>query len=608
MTNTIKNAFIYKLVGVILYFFFSLGGISILLLFPPKDLLFNEKSKEKKIKLNLYKNFAKSIYENINTPLIKNFILTEDNESCPENFEKLIIKNQYLGNFSKFYGNKSICLERLKNDTFSFSNLLLKSSNYIKIDENKKICGELIKNSNIFISFPREMTCPLNHIEINTESRVKNLGEFHYKIDPGDIYLAPIYGNDPKKTVITNIEIINNNKLCLERKNLFRDKELECEFPDNNECFINDDSYEQIYSLEQSDNYKLYPNNLAKWNLANDYNIEHKFCHDNLNFHILAYGYINFTEKNLNEFIEEFPQNDLTKNSLYKAYKAYYFPDNVGRYFYVISFNLFIWSIIHFTIQIMLYYGKKGIRFLYIQNGIILFFFKLISLFGIIIHYFCFYLKIEKVYLIMVDKPRNKLLEYYSKARNQFIFKIIVISIIGFLILCIDFIIYFFTLNIQWGIEFKQEEEEKPNKIEYNNPILPPENHIFFNETNVSFVEPKFSRKSTGKNKNKNQIVNSPCIQKTQETTEKSQKLDKLTDDKITLQFICREDLDNIYLIEVEKNELFKNVIEKLKNAYPELKEKNMIVFTYETKIISKDKSVIDNGLSNNTKIYIITK
>ena len=175
----------------------------------------------------------------------------------------------------------------------------------------------------------------------------------------------------------------------------------------------------------------------------------------------------------------------------------------------------------------MLYYGKKGIRFLYIQNGIILFFFKLISLFGIIIHYFCFYLKIEKVYLIMVDKPRNKLLEYYSKARNQFIFKIIVISIIGFLILCIDFIIYFFTLNIQWGIEFKQEEEEKPNKIEYNNPILPPENHIFFNETNVSFVEPKFSRKSTGKNKNKNQIVNSPCIQKTQETTEKSQKLDK---------------------------------------------------------------------------------
>ena len=73
MTYSIKNAFEYKLLGIILYFFSSLAGLSILFLFPPRYLLFNEKSEEEKIKLNLYKNFAKNIYENINTPLIKKF-------------------------------------------------------------------------------------------------------------------------------------------------------------------------------------------------------------------------------------------------------------------------------------------------------------------------------------------------------------------------------------------------------------------------------------------------------------------------------------------------------------------------------------------------------
>ena len=606
MTNTIKNAFAYKLVGVILYFFFSLGGISVLLLFSPKDLLFNENSKIKQIKLNLYKDFAKNIYENINTPLIKNLTITEDNEICPENFEELIVKNQYLGNFSKFYGNKSICIERLKHDSFYFMNLLLKESNNFGDDGNKKKCGKLIKNSNIFITVPKIMTCPLNNFEINSENNIKDLVNNYNKIEPPDIYLTPFYGNDSKKSVITNIKIINNKKLCLENKNMLRNKELLiCEFPEENDCFI-EDNFELIYSFENSDNYKLYPNNLAKWNLAHDYNIEHKFCNNSLIFNMIVYGYINFTKQNLAQFMQEFPKNDFTKNPLYKTYKTYNFSNNVDTFFYLISYNLFIWSIFHFIIQIMLYYEKKGIRFLYIQNGILLLFFKLLSLFGMIINYFCFYLKIEKVYLIMLDKPRNKVLELYSKSRNQFIFKIISICLFGVLIICIDFIVYFFTLNIQWGYEFKEEEEENPKILEKNNPILPPENHIIFNETQDSFTEPNFSKNSNLKNDNKQ--VNGPSNQKTQDSTEKEQKLDKLSEKKISLQFVFKDDLATTYIIEIEKNEIFKNAIKILKNTYSELKDKKMMVFNYESKIIHIDKSISDNGLSNNMKIIIISK
>ena len=78
MQKTIKNEFQYKLIGIILYFFSSLPGLSIIFLISPKSILFNKKSKKDNIKLNLFKNFAKEIHENINTSLIKNLTLTED--------------------------------------------------------------------------------------------------------------------------------------------------------------------------------------------------------------------------------------------------------------------------------------------------------------------------------------------------------------------------------------------------------------------------------------------------------------------------------------------------------------------------------------------------
>ena len=617
MTNTIKNAFEYKLIGVILYFFSSLAGLSILFLYSPSSLLFNENSKIEIIKLNLYKDFAKNIYDNINTPLIKNLTLTKDNESCPENFELLMAKNQYYGNFSKFYGNKSICIERFKNEEYSFNNLI-KATNFTYINNNTKKCGELIKQSNINFFMPNEKICPLNNIEINNISKTKNFGNFDYKIGQGEQFLTPIYGNNPKKPVITNIEIINNNKVCLEKYNNI--KEWPCEFPDNYECFI-DDNYELIYSLDSGENYKLNPSNLARWNLPNDRNIKHNFCKENFVFNIFVNGYINFTQKNFEEFLEEFPSSDFTNNPLYKSYKVFKSTKNIDRIFYLVSFNLFIWSSIHFIIQIMLYIEKKGIRSIYIRNGIILFFFKLFFLLGMIIYYYCFYLKVEKVYLVMFDKPRNKVLQYYSISRKNFILKIIIICLIGFLIVCIDLIVFFFTLTIQWGIVFKTDEKlietetetktktkteteaEISKKIKKKeNPIIN-NNHIVINDIIAcSFGEPNFSNKEQSLNFGSK--INQPSYEKQIEMKENPDI--KKNFQMINLIFIFKDNLNKSYLIKIGVNELFMKVIELLKNTYSDLKEKKMIIFTYGSNIINKEKTIKENGLSDNTTRCII--
>ena len=650
--NKIKNELQYKILGIILYLFSSLAGLSILFVCSPRKLLFDENIETEKIKLNLYKNFAKSIYDNINTPIIKSITVTKDNENCPKNFETLTIKNQYNGKFSKFYGNKRICIERLDNSEYSFANLL-KISSYVEINKNKKKCGKLFKDSNLYI-YTSENMCPLNYIEITSISRAKNISLFHYKISPDDQYFTPIYGYDPKYPVITNIEVINNYRICLERNNneiygMFS----RCEFPDNNKCFI-EDNYEQIYSLDNNDNYKLNPKNLAKWNLANDKNIRHNFCKEDLNFNVFAYGYINFTEKNYEQFVEEFPSNDYTNNALYRAYKVFNYSNNIDKVFYLISYNLLVWSVIHFVIQIMLYLGKKGIRNIYIRNGIILFFFKLISLFGLIINYYCFFLKIEKVYIKMVDKPRNKILEYYNSTRKNFIIKIIIICVVGFLVFCFDLIVLFFSITIQWGFDFKIEKtevEKKETKAETKIDLNFDTNHDIKIkskiESNVDIkresktrMETKTETKTKTKTETKeNNIINNNNDQiilddingsygepsfldnldkvNTKEMVKENNQFNmpfnevkkiKENSKKINLFFICKDNISKCYLIQIDENESFLIALNILRETYPDLKEKNMLVFQCESRIINKEKTIYENGLRNNSKIFIISK
>ena len=580
MTFKIKNKeFNYQLTGILVYFIINIAGLSILLLYYPRYLLFNEKSKEEKIKLKLYKDFAKNIYGNINTPLIKNLTLTKDNENCPENFEQLKAKNQYYGNFTKFYGNKSICIERFNDDEYKYINLL-KVTDY----DDKRKCGKLLKYSNDFLYVSKKMRCPLNEIEIITKSRAKYFGNIYYQMSPGDHYLTPIYGNNPYNQAIINIEFINNYKVCLEKYSYSRD--LSCEFPDNNECFIKD-NYEQIYNLEQSDDdYNLNIKNLIKWNFPNIQNVTN-FCNPDLKIHIFATGYVNFTHYNYKRFAEEFPSNDLTNNPLYKAYKEYKSPKNIDRFLFLISLIIFLWSLIHFIFQVMLYLEIKGIRKIYMINGIVLFIFKLLSYFGMIINDFYFLNKIHKVYLIMVDKPRNKIIEYYKYSREFLIVKIVFICLIGFLIICIEYII--FLLNYIFDLEDKNLY--KISIVSDSPPAILENPYKQKKQTKeIEIPISKNELRSRGRN-----IIGRDTYS------------DFLYSNEITLKFIFKNDINKSYLIKVEKDKSFNEALTKLKSDYSELKEKNMKIFiTCDSIVINKNKTIKDNQISSyNNTIYI---
>ena len=580
MSFSQKKDFIQKLISIILYAILNLIGFPIIFLFPPRYLLFSEKSEKDKIKLILFRDFSKSIYENINTPLIKDLILTE--EDCPNNYETLTIKNQYYGNFTKFYKNKRICIERYNNEEYKFANLLRLGQHKIQVNRNKE-CGSLIKNSNIFVNVSEEMTCPLNHIDINTYSRAQNFENFFQIDKKNDYYLIPIYINIDYP-VITNLEIVNNYKLCLERHINFNN--LSCEFPDNNECFI-EDEYENIFTLEVDDELKLIPRNLAKWNLVNDDKVNHYFCKEDLRFNIFAYGYINFTDNSLDQFLKEFPSNDHTNNPLYKAYEAYKNPGNLYRLFFLIAVILFCLSLVQLVLQIMLVLEKIGIRRIFLIYGIILFILKCISYFAMVIIYYLFFLKIEKVYLVLDDKSRNQILKYYSSNRKIYIAKSISVCLLGFLMICVELIIITIIYIFKWGINIQKFENSKDQKI---------------GKINIKNISSKFSTESD--------IISK--IEKTSEVytnnIEISGNIDNSnnTANQITLKFVSNDNLTKSYMLKIDKGVSFEKAINKLKEKYSELKDKKMTAFNCGSNIINKDKTLGDNKLENNATIFIL--
>ena len=580
MSFSKKKDFIQKITLIILYIILNLIGFPIIFLFPPRYLLFNEKSEKDKIKLILFRDFSKSIYENINTPLIKYLNLTE--EDCPDNYETLTIKNQYYGDFTKFYKNKKICIERYNNEEYTFANLLRLGQHKIQVKRNKK-CGTLIKNSNIFVNVSEEMTCPLNHIDINTYSRTQNF-ENYFQIDnKNDYYLIPIY-DSIDYPVITNLEIINNYKLCLERHINFNN--LSCEFPDNNECFI-EDEYEKIFTLEVDDEFKLIPSNLAKWNLVNDDNINHYFCKDDLRFNIFAYGYINFTDNSLDQFLKEFPSNDHTNNPLYKAYEAYKSPGNLYRLFFIIAVILFCLSLVQLVLQIMLVLEKIGIRRIYLIYGVILFILKCISYFGMIIIYYLFFLRIEKVYLVLDDKSRNQILKYYSSNRKIYIAKSVSVCIAGFLMICVELIIITIIYIFKWGVNIQKFENNKDQEFGNINIKNESSRPISGSDT-ISKIE-KIKNSDVYTNEISGTIGNS-----------------NNTANEITLKFVRNDNLTKSYMLKIDKGESFENAINKLKEKYSELKEKKMTAFNCGSNIINKEKTLSDNKLENNATIFIL--
>ena len=593
MATNIKNQRKYKFVGILLYFIFSLSGFSLLFVFPPKNLLFEDTEKDE-MKKYLFKNFLKIVYDNINAGFIKNITFTKENEDCPEEFDALIIDNEYNGKFSKFYGNSSFCIQR-SNQTYE--NLLLESKDVCS--PGKIFCGKL--NRELNLSLCLDDSCPLTKFAFDSSSSSK----FKYQLSYSGYYFIPYFGDeDEEKRPIIDIEIINNERLCLEK--FYIKKQDNCEFFDNNQCFIHV-GYDETKNLNLPKDLELYSSNLARWNLRNDEEINHSFCSETsrFRFHIFSMNYFNFTYRNLQEFKTEFPFTDKNNNSLYKIYKASKSHYNIDIFFHLMSGILLCCSFCHFVLLIILYYNTKKIRIYFIINGIFLFFIKLISFFCMISYHFWFYLKIKKVYIILLDKPLKELINIYMSTRKSFIYKLIIIWLIGLIIIIIDLVVFTFTVTVQWGkFNSKSFKNKNENYIEINN-----KSDIKIKKDNVSL-----NKEITLKDFNKPQnFENYEEVQNKEESNNITQSLDSensikqnSVENNIELEFIFKNDLSKSYKLEVKKTELFKDVIILLKQKYPELKEKSMKVFQFDSKIINNKNTIQQNEIEDKEKIIII--
>ena len=149
--------------------------------------------------------------------------------------------------------------------------------------------------------------------------------------------------------------------------------------------------------------------------------------------------------------------------------------------------------------------------------------------------------------------------------------------------------------------ETKTKTATKENNIINNNN----HNHIILdNVINNSYGEPSFSANSGKINTpvmaNGNNQFNNIQLNQFKKIKENSK--------KINLFFIFKEDISQCYLIQIDENESFLNALNLLRETYPNLKEKNMIVFQCDSIIINREKTVYENGLADNSKIFIISR
>jgi hypothetical protein len=216
-------------------------------------------------------------------------------------------------------------------------------------------------------------------------------------------------------------------------------------------------------------------------------------------------------------------------------------------------------------------------------------------------HYFCFYLKIEKVYLILEDNSRNEIIKNYSYIRRLFIIKIILICLVGFLVLCIDFIIFIFSYSI--NLEFNEESKDKKIDNESNKTFInkPKEGESSINEEKR---EPKPFYKANPFNNNKTKLIS--------ESSKRTNSLKNNSDvinnnlNEITLKFLYKSNINKSYIIKIEKNQTFNNAVQILKEKYSELKDKDLKIFQNGSSIINRNKTIDENGLSDNKLIYIL--
>ena len=202
--------------------------------------------------------------------------------------------------------------------------------------------------------------------------------------------------------------------------------------------------------------------------------MNHTYCkraQNDKKFELFTKGYVNFKKKDLDNFLEEFPDINQTDPlsdvlDLYKSDKNY---EILFKYF---SCILFIWSSLQLVLLILIFFVKNQdildlANKTYLLDGLALFIFKLICFAILLISQYSFYLKFKAVYLTLEDDPRDEILSSYKNLRIIFITKIFILWLVGFITICMELIILcFIKLFIQLQNDSISEPIEKPRPSE----------------------------------------------------------------------------------------------------------------------------------------------
>ena len=461
-----------KTITIIIYSAFCLIGFPLIFIFHPRKFLFTENSESEEDKKYLFKNFVSDIYNNINKKLIDDITLTKQNEDCPSDYEVLNIEHQYYANFTDFFGHSKFCIKRNNDEEKTFSKIL--EMNKKSCESGQKPCGILNEKSKALLCINENDNCPLNFIDFIDTKYPKSS---YFQIGDKNIYFTPQYNENNEDYLIIDIDLIYKFRICLERYHKLETPE--CEFYDNDICYIEDNicSKKQDTPVLDKD-YKLFPNILSKNNIINDDNLMHNYCVNagNKRFNIFSKRYVNFAKKELDNFLEEFPDSK-QNNPLSDVLDLYKSDKNYENLFYYFSCILFIWSFLQLALLVLVFFVKiKDIldlaNKLYLFNGLALFIFKLICFGILLVSQYSFYLKFKAVYLTLEDDPRDEILSSYKNLRIIFITKIFILWLVGFITICMELIILcFIKLFIQLQNDSISEPINKP--IEKPRPSEP---------------------------------------------------------------------------------------------------------------------------------------
>ena len=637
MENTEKNNFRIKIILIILYIVFCLIGFPLIFIFPPRKFLFSEDSIDEENKKYLFKNFVSEIHDNINKKLIRNITLTKENDDCPENFETLSIQHQYYGNFTHFFGNSSFCIQRY-DDNIEINFLRILEKNEQQCGANKKPCGIINKISKALLCVNEDESCPLNDVNY-----VMKASDTNFQLSNTGIYFSPSYDITNNNFLINDIDIIYKYRLCLEK--FHRLEKTTCEFSDDDECYLEDEDTisKKVHQETPYNQILLTPPNLAENNIKNNNFLEHDYCEGAIirkkMFYLFSKGFVNFNKEELDNFLEEFPDN-ITNNPLNDICERYKTEDNFEILFYYFSCILFCWSLLHLIIKILMFFLKDEnilllVNKIFFWNGLILFFFKLICGYILIARYYLFYLEFKDVYLSLENDPRDEILSEFKKMRKIFILKIIFIWIAGFIIISMELIILSFVITINHiNKEEKEKMEEtidekvleivKAKSIEEkeinNNEQLDGKQNKKEIKENIEENQKEIKKIQTF-NPDENDEKNNNNLEEENKNNQKPFIIDggksSLKEEVnpynnniqlINLTFQIKQNEDGIiknYELKVDLKEYFKDIQERLKEKYPELKDIEMDIFRNDSEIINKLETVEQNNIKNDTIIIV---